>query len=337
MMGSIPGEALVWVKLALIVSVALCGVLLIGRAVGSRQDPARRPAWIASLFGLFGLLTLGVLVPLHWVDAALGGSNFWNLAQALCATIAFWFFYRATRLGTGTSGPDRPRWIALGAVLGGQTVLFALIRDRGTTSETFVRDHITDPACYAYLMLYIITIGVLAARSAAIRAKNLRGTAAVFFAGFTLVAIACTTHVAYLTFAHFEWGDEASNEALRGVFYIIFGPGVLLLIAAFAILFAQRQRKLFQPVWRVRALRLAVIRRKVTDTPLTPAGALRAVFGAEPRARVYSESTGLYDATNEENALLTSSERRLLERTNSDILRHLGVEDELRAIAEVVR
>lgn len=92
-----------------------------------------------------------------------------------------------------------------------------------------------------------------------------------------------------------------------------------------------------QPVWRVRAFRLALIRGKVTDEPLTLPGAVRALAGAEPRARVYSEATSLYDATNEENALLTSSERRLLERTNSGILRHLGVEDELRAIAEVVR
>lgn len=283
------------------------------------------------------MLTLGVVIPLSWVDAALGGSNFWNLAQALCATAAFWFFYRATRLGTGTPGPEKPRWIALSAVLGGQTALFALIQGRGATSETFVRDHITDPACYAYLMLYIVTIGVLTGRSALIRARKLRGTSAVFFAGFTLITLACATHVIYLTVAHFQWADKSQNEALRGLFYVIFGPGTLLLIVAFALVFAQRQRKLLQPVWRVRALRLALIRRKVTDTPLTFLGACRALFRSEPRARANSESTALYDATNAEDALLTSSERRLLEQTNSDILRHLGVEDELRAIAEVVR
>ncbi len=180
-------------------------------------------------------------------------------------------------------------------------------------------------------MLYIVTLGMLSGRSAAIRAKKLRGVSAVFFAGFALVAIAAATHVVYLTAAHFELGDAAQNEALRGLFYVIFGPGVLLLMAAFAIVFIQRQRKVLQPVWRVRALRLALIRQKVTDVPLTLSGAVRALVGAEPRARVYSESTTLYDATNEENALLTSSERRLLERTNSGILRHLGVEDELRA------
>jgi hypothetical protein len=337
MMGSIPDAALVWVKLAVIASLAICAALLVVRAFGSTQDPARRPAWIASLFGLIGMLTLGVVVPLQWIDAALGGSNFWNLAQALCATIAFWFFYRATRLGTGAPGSEKPWWIALCAALAGQAVLFGFIQDRGATSETFVRDHITDPVCYAYLMLYIVTLGTLSGRSAIIRAKKLRGPSAVFFAGFALVSIACATHVVYLTMAHFQWGDAIGNEALRGLFYVIFGPGVLLLMAAFAIVFIQRQRKVLQPVWRVRALRLAMIRQKVTDVPLTTSGALRALLGAEPRARVYSESTSLYDATNEENALLTSSERRLLERTNSGILRHLGVEEELRAIAEVVR
>jgi hypothetical protein len=337
MMGSIPDGALVGVNLAIIASLALCAVLLVGRAFGSSQDPARRPAWIASLFGLFGMLTLGVVFPLRWVDAVLGGSNFWNLAQALCSTIAFWFFYRATRLGAGQPRRERPWWIALCAVLIGQTILFAFIQDRGTTSETFVRDHITDPACYAYLMLYIVTLGILSGRSAVIRSKKLRGVSAVFFAGFALVAIASATHVVYLTAAHFELSDAIQNEAMRGLFYVIFGPGVLLLMAAFAIVFIQRQRKVLQPVWRVRALRLALIRGKVTDARLTLLGAVRALVGAEPRARVYSESTSLYDATNEENALLTSSERRLLERTNSGILRHLGVEDELRAIAEVVR
>ncbi|PPF18338.1 hypothetical protein [Rathayibacter sp. AY1A7] len=337
MMGSIPGEALVWVRLAIIVSLALCVALFFGRAVGSTKDPARRPAWIASLFGLIAILTLGMVIPLRWVDAALGGSNFWNLAQALCATIAFWFFYRATRLGAGLPGPEKPRWFALSAVLGGQTVLFALIQHRGGTSETFVRDYITDPACYAYLMLYIVTIGVLTGRSALIRARKLRGTSIVFFAGFALVALACATHVVYLTMAHFEWGQESQSEALRGLFYLIFGPGILLLIVAFAKVFVQRQRKLLQPVWRVRALRLALIRRKVTDTPLTLLGACRALFLPEPRARANSESTVLYDATNAEDALLTSSERHLLERTNSGILRHLGLEDELRAMAEVVQ
>ncbi len=117
MMGSIPDEALVWVKLAIIASLAICAALLVGRAFGSSQDPARRPAWIASLFGLIGMLTLGVLFPLRWVDVVLGGSNFWNLAQALCATIAFWFFYQATRLGTGQPRRERPWWIALCAVL----------------------------------------------------------------------------------------------------------------------------------------------------------------------------------------------------------------------------
>jgi hypothetical protein len=337
MMGSIPDGALVGVKLAIILSLAICAVLLVGRAFGSSQDPARRPAWIASLFGLVGMLTLGVLIPLRWVDAVLGGSNFWNLAQALCATIAFWFFYQATRLGTGQPCRERPWWIVLCAVLVGQVVLFAFIQNRGTTSETFVRDHITDPACYAYLMLYIITLGILSGRSAVIRSKKLQGPSAVFFAGFALVAIASATHVVFLTVAHVHWGDAMQHEALRGLFYVIFGPGVLLLMAAFAIVFIQRQRKVLQPVWRVRALRLAMIRQKVTDVPLTTLGALRALLGSQPRARVYSESTSLYDATNEENALLTSGERRLLERTNSGILRHLGVEDELRAIAEVVR
>ncbi|TCL79412.1 hypothetical protein EDF43_111147 [Rathayibacter sp. PhB179] len=336
-MGSISVEALVWVRLAIIVSVALCVALFFGRAVGSTKDPARRPAWIASLFGVMGMLTLGVVIPLRWVDAALGGSNFWNLAQALCATIAFWFFYRATRLGAGMSGLEKPRWIALGAVLGVQAVLFALIQQRGATSETFVRDHITDPACYGYLMLYIVTIGVLTGRSALIRARKLRGTSAVFFSGFTLVATACATHVVYLTVAHFEWGEESHREALRGLFYVIFGPGVLLLIVAFAIVFIQRQRKLLQPVWRLRALRLALIRRKVTDAPLTLSATCRALFRPEPRARANSESTVLYDATNAEDALLTSSERRLLERTNSGILRHLGIEEELRTMAEVVQ
>lgn len=337
MMGSVPDAALVGVRVAVIVSVVLCLGLVVVRAVALTNNPDRRPVWIASVFAAISLLTLGIVIPIGWVDAVLGGSNFWNLTQALSATIAFWFFYRATQLGAAQPVPGKPRWLVLAAVLAGQVVLFSLIQDRGATSETFVRDQITDPACYAYLMLYIVTVGLLSGRAALIRRRSLRGTSAIFFAGSALVAVACTTHVVYLTVAHFQSVETAQSEVLRGLFYVIFGPGVLLLIVAFAVVFFQRQRKLLQPVWRVRALRLALVRRKVTDTPLTLGDVLRALFRPEPRARANAESTFLYDATNANDALLTTSERQLLERTTSDILRFLGMDEELQAIAEVAR
>jgi len=334
MMGNTSDDVLVGVRLAVVIATVLLGVLFLVRG-GALSDPARRPAWLASLFGLLGLSTLDIGVPIVVLDSWLGGSNLWNIMEAVAATCSFWFFYRAVQLLVDEGRKRASRLWLLGVIVLAEIVAFSMIEDRGATSVNFVGEHITDPACFVYLMIYIVTVGVLSVLPIWAARHRIRSVFAVFLVGYALVAAACLSHVYYLIAAHYALGTPAHHEFVRSIFYVLFLPGVLALVIGFTAAYIRRQQKKLQPVWRMRALRTGLILRKVAGE-----GSLRKIIGAlfseEPRERVYHDAVALHDSVYRDDTMFTSDERRLLERINSDLLRHIGIDQEIASIAEVV-
>lgn len=331
------GSLAAFLQFTVALSIAIIAILVIGRGSAMLQNTAARPAWIASVFAMIGMLTLDVFIPLDALNAALGGGNLWNLVQALAATCAFWFFYRSIRLlafGLECSQPSA--WLLV-ASLAVQTVAFALIRTPTGSPESFVIDHVTDPACYVYLMVYISSVGALAVASLwAVRAR-LRSIYLLFFIGYALIAMAAVSHLLYLTIAFSNIAPMAVTEPLRQAFYVMFVPGVALLCVGFGTVFVRSRRKTAQPIWRLRAFRTEALRRKTNGEVASVATNLRAALSPEPRARAYSNATAIYDALLEEDAILTGNERRLVEVINSELLVHLGVAEELVSLSKEMK
>lgn len=320
-----------------IVSVSVIALLAIARAARTRRNSAARPAWVASVFAVLGLLTLDVVIPLTDVDTVLGGVNLWNLIQAVCSTTSFWFFYRSTRLlayGPDTRQPSQWWWI--GSILT-QVVCFAFIPDKTGTPATFVQDHADGLACYLYLTVYIASIGIITALSAWAVRDRIRSIFGLFFTGYLLIVVAAGSHLVYLTLMVTTLVSPADLEPLRLSFYALFLPGVGVLAAGFAGVFLRARFRTFQPRWRVRAYRVEMLAREIEGLPTSRRAGLRAALSAAPRAAAAAATTIVYDAVIDEDAVLTSRDRSLIEEVNSDVLRHLGVQDELAQLSEVIR
>jgi len=330
------GALAAFLQFTVVLCIAISAILVIARGSAMLQNTAARPAWIASVFAAMGMLTLNVIIPLDALNAALGGRNLWNLIQALAATCAFWFFYRSIRLlafGAGTR--QLSSWFLV-VSLTIQAAAFAFIAEPEGDPTTFVVDHITDPACYVYLMVYIGSVALLAGASLwAVRAR-IRSIFVLFFIGYALITAAAISHLFYLTLAFLEGAPPPFVEQLRQAFYVMFVPGVAVLCVGFGTVFIQSRRKTAQPIWRVRAFRAEALMRKTNGLPLSVAANLRAATSPEPRAHAYANATAIYDALLDENAILTQRERRLIEAINSDLLVHLGVADELASLSEVM-
>ena len=318
------------------VAVGIIAVLIVGRAGASLRSSAARPAWVASLFGLIGMLTLDVIIPLDTVNRMLGSTNAWNLIQASTATCAFWFFYRSIRLLVlGAAATQPPIWLLIGS-LAIQTTAFLLIDRPQGDPQTFTVDHITDPACFAYLMVYIGSVAMLAGASLWAVRRRVRSVFGLFFVGYALIAVAAVSHLLYLLVAFSKIESAPSIEPLRQAFYTVFVPGVVLLCLGFGTVFVRTRSRTAQPMWRVRAFRVELLRQKTAGAPFSLLASVSAAISSEPRARAYAAATAVYDALLDDDAILTMDERQLIEVINSDVLVHLGVADELKTLSEVV-
>ncbi|WP_146076678.1 hypothetical protein [Rathayibacter tritici] len=322
------------ISACVLLTVTLLLVLCIGRARSSLKNSAARPAWLASFFALIGMLTLNIGVPLATVDGLLGGTNLWNLVEALAATCSFWFFRRAVGLLVNKTVRPRRLWL-LALVLAAEAIPFFSIERIGPTAATFVDDHLGQLACYIYLMVYIVAIGTIAAHSLLLVANRAVSVLGWFLWGYRLIAIACASHLIYLTIGHFGLGSREAQQGLKAFFYVLFCFGVALLAVGWGSFFIRRQHKQLQPLWRIRALRISLLLDKITNSKPGVASVFIAITASEPRARAYADTTWVLDEINDNNAFLTSREAKLLKRVNEDLLAHLGHAGELAAISKV--
>lgn len=322
------GRVLAALALAVAITVALIAILLLLRVPRAWREPAARPAWIASLFALIGMLTLDVGVPLDVVDTWTGGGNSWNLVQALSATFSFWYFYRAIQLITHPAA-RRPSVILLSLSVGLQTALFLSIADREGPPTSFVADHLTQPACFAYLSVYVATIGGLAIAAAVTLRSRTEGTFWIFRVGYVLVAASFAWHLIYLVAGHLELAARPTLELLRQSFYLGFIPGVLLLAVGFFTVFFRSALRRFNPLWRVRSLRLSLLLARLSGSRHGAHLAVHALVDADPRSRACALSTAIYDSLIRDDAVLTKREETLVEVTTSQVLIHVGIAREL--------
>lgn len=334
MMGTTSWLTRLLITASVLIAVTLLFVLFIGRTRSSLKRSAARPAWLASFFALIGMLTLNIGVPLTTIDGLLGGSNLWNLVEALAATCSFWFFRRAVELLVNEIPRPRRLWL-LGAILAAETVPFLHIIRNGPTTPTFVDDHLEQLACYIYLMVYISAIGVITSHSLLLVRNRVASAFGWFFWGYLLISVACASHFLYLSMGHFDLGSRRTQQGLKAFFYVFFCLGVALLAVGFCSFFLQRQRKQLQPIWRIRALRINLLLRKITGGRRGFTNAFVAVTSNEPRARAYADATLVLDEVNDNNALLTRREAMLLSRVNDEVLDHLGQAGELASISTI--
>lgn len=322
------GRVLAALGLAVAIAVALIVTLLLLRVPRAWREPAARPAWVASLFALVGMLTLDVGVPLESVDSWFGGGNSWNLVQALSATFSFWFFYRAIQLITRPMATP-PSPILLCLSVGLQAALFLAISGREGPPASFVADHLTQAACFGYLAVYMATIGCLGATAVVTLRSRSGAVFWIFRAGYVLVAASCAWHMIYLAVGHFELAPRPTLELLRQSFYLGFIPGVLLLAVGFSMVFFRSALRRFSPVWRVRSLRLSLLLTRLTEGSHGARLAVQALLDADPRSRACALSTAIYDSLIRDDAVLTDREENLVNVTTSQVLVHVGIAREL--------
>jgi len=233
-------------------SIALFGLVAL-RAPAAWRDPRARTLWRATVFGAFGLLCRGALVPASVLDGLLGGHNWLNLVQNLSAASAFWFGARAV-LGLTLDRIPRNHVLGLLAALILISVPFILIDKRGTTDgRMFIVDHIDQMPTFIYVVVYTVCVGGLAGALLA----GIRRRRSLFYwpfrVGAIAVIVAAVEEIVYATMAHWSLGSIVVRGELYHAFTPIFYPGLLLLMVASFLFAAERAGQ------RRRALRLIAI------------------------------------------------------------------------------
>ncbi|WP_426624420.1 hypothetical protein ACPPVW_18725 [Leifsonia sp. McL0607] len=239
------------------IAFVLITALFIFRAPSAVRRPAARPAWLASGFGLLGLVCLGIVAPLEGLDALLGGSNLWNLAGAISTTASFWFFGRAVQILDRDVAPTR-MWPLL-ALAGVQIGIFLAIPERGSTSSHFIEKHVYSPAVWLYQLVYILSIAAIAASSAYTVRRRLRSIFALFILGYAGVALACLSYAFDITVRHFKIFHQSPLSPFNAGFNALFYPGILLIAVGFTVVYLRYSVKQTLIAWRIRAALLAVV------------------------------------------------------------------------------
>lgn len=210
------------------------------RAPSAVRNPQSRLSWGAILVAA---CAFGARVDLS-LDRFLGGTNLISLIQNLCAVTAFWLFAQAA-LNQHHRQPIR--WWHLPVLLSLFTVPFLLIRDRGTTSDTFIVDKIAQTGTWLYASTYMAVFGFIAVSLLA-RLRGRQPRAYRFFlVGCVLIIAACLDEIVSLTLDHFGVPAPVIRDVLRNLFDPLFYPGTTLGIfgiASFASVRVARERRL---------------------------------------------------------------------------------------------
>lgn len=226
------------------------------RTIRPGQDRQTRMVWWATLLAAAGLLAHGILVPVHILDAPLGGRNWINLVQNLCSLLAFWLGRQAI---LGLAFPERRRreWPLIAASGIAVAIPFALIEKAEPTSDTFISDQVGQLAMWFYVVVYMGIVGAVAVSIVTSLLRRRRVIRYIpFVAGAALVVIACAEEIVYITAAHFRLVDADASLTLLHGFGPLFYAGIGLIFAslyAFLITRWARRRRIQRLTARLRA------------------------------------------------------------------------------------
>lgn len=185
--------------------------------------------------GVVGLFTTGVVVPEATIDAAMGGHNVLHLVRNLCVTVAVWLvregIFSAYSEGDGYRRQLSHRPAAVGFMALAIAIPFTFQRFVPTTSE-YLPENLNQPAVFVYAVVYMGLLGLLAMSVLTVclhrqDSRPVRVSAAVVATGMTLIVLACTDEILFLSLEFVSAGHE-----LTSILYMLFSPlfytGVLL-------------------------------------------------------------------------------------------------------------
>lgn len=218
-------------------------ILTLIRLPSAIREPYSRLTWIATITGLAAIFMVGVAVPLAIVDGWFGGTNVANLLQNILATAAFWFVMQAALTLDGSRFNPRSLW-ELPVMFLSFTIPFLLITDRGSTTDSFIKETANQFGLWAYASIYMGCVVLIMIRMLrGIRGRKPRPYILIRIGAWAIIA-ASLCEILYLTLRVAGLGRTTSVETVGNLFTIPFYGGVVLVCAgiiAFAIARAGRR------------------------------------------------------------------------------------------------
>ncbi|CAN5489884.1 hypothetical protein BH10ACT7_BH10ACT7_20800 [soil metagenome] len=249
------------------------------------------------MLGLFGLLSIGVLVPIPVTDAWLGGTNIIFLFRTLFPVAAFWFLRDAVALQARRPRRRNFMLIALFAMVVAQTWVFFSIPYRGSTSIEFVDEHMIYVAGLLWAFLYAGQVIYIAGDIIRMLWSVRRTLFAAFIVGAGLTITGALSLIAHCVLIFQGVVDPVSGDLAWILFNMLFYPGILLMVLGFlSFVLADA---LPAAMWRYRAWRLRRI--LLTNGPTLVhggvfAGALSVLAEADPIQDAYEAAIALRNA-----------------------------------------
>ncbi len=232
---------------------ALC-VLVLARAPVAFRRPMARPAWFASVLGVLGLLSIGVVIPIPVADSWLGGTNILHLLRTGLPVAAFWFLRDAVALQVGRQ-PRRGGILILCAMLVAQVVVFFQIPSLGRSDIGFVDKHMIYVEGFVWAVVYAAQVVGIALAVVVLLWPMRRGIYATFIIGGLATAcggVALVVHCGQIL-AGVEFPGAGGIAWV--LFLTLFYPGILTMVLGFV---AITLRDLFRVSgWKLSRYRLA--------------------------------------------------------------------------------
>lgn len=269
--------------------------LVLARLPAAIRSRRARPAWLASAFGLLGLLSIGVLIPMPVTDALLGGTNVLFLLRTVFPVAAFWFFRDAVALQAGRS-PRRGRtWLVLLAMTAAQATAFFLIPNRGTTDIEFVDNHMIYPAGFLWAVIYAGQIIWIAADVIRVLGRPRRNLFASFTLGSASVILGAIALIAHCGAILLRIVDPVSNDPAWILFNVFFYPGLLLIVVGFLAIAVMTGSR--NAIWQRRSDRLhktlATYGNASASDPFSASDALQSHDARDPVRTAYAATIAL--------------------------------------------
>jgi len=251
-------------------------VLVLLRAPVAFRRPAARPAWLATVLGLLGLLAIGVVIPIPVADSWLGGTNILHLLRTALPVAAFWFLRDAVALQSGKK-TSRGGSIVLVLMLAAQALIFFQIPARGPSSIFFVDEHMIYVQGFVWAVVYVSEIVWIALTMVVMLLPRWKGIYAAFIAGgLTTVAggVALVVHCGQILAGVQAPGAGGIAWTL---FSYLFYPGILVIVFGFVTITVR-------DFYRVASWKLASYRLTRALASYEDQGATQVVVADVPRA-----------------------------------------------------
>lgn len=241
--------------------------LFIIRTPSAIRSPHARFSWLACGVGALAILTLGPIVPVATIDAALGGTNIIYLVQCWLASLAFWLMVQAARVAGGTSDHRTPHLLLIGLYWAATAAPFLVVQDRTPTDPLFIHNRADQLAAVLCATIYMLGIAVMSVRLVIHVAGRKSGGYWFFRAGVLLILTAIAVEITGL-FSELSGAPSQLVTALWSVFDPLFYPGVVLIVAGQAWFWVARHLRSRRATQRIRRLQLILEQRGLSTPPI---------------------------------------------------------------------